>query len=57
MLLRLSFLPEKAEIAGVLLFVLCSNKEQQKHCVTRELNQETYKSEDYLTRVFRIPHH
>ena len=44
MLLRLYHLPEKAKIAGVLLLVLCSNKERQKHCIGRDLNQKQVQS-------------
>ena len=48
------FLCPKSQKMSVCFFVvLCSNKEQQKHCVARELNQETYKFKDYLTIVFR----
>ena len=31
-------MPKNSKNAGVLLFVLCSNKEQQKDCVVRDLN-------------------
>ena len=33
------FMPAAAQKSTLLFVVLCSNKEQQKHCVVRELNQ------------------
>ena len=34
------FMPVAAQKRTLLFVVLCSNKEQQKHCVVRELNQK-----------------
>ena len=50
MLLRRYFYAENAKNAGVLLFVLCLNEEQQKHCVVRDLNINTYKDKDCSTK-------
>jgi hypothetical protein len=36
--------------AGVFLFVLCSNKEQQKDCVVRNLNLKTRKIFQTMTK-------
>ena len=47
------FMPAAAQKSTLLFVVLCSNKEQQKHCVVRELNQNNCKV--YKTRTILPP--
>ena len=47
------FMPAAAQKSTLLFVVLCSNKEQQKQCVVRELNQNNCKV--YKTRTILPP--
>ena len=49
------FMPAAAQKSALLFVVLCSNKEQQKHCVVRELNQIKCKLFKTMTNLPRCP--
>ena len=44
-------MPENAKNAGLLFAVLCLNKEQQKHCVVRDLNLKTVNAIKTYSRI------
>ena len=49
------FMPAAARKSTLLFVVLCSNKERQKHCVVRELNQKAYKLFQTRTKLYSFP--